>query len=153
MLNRKGFTLIELLAVIILLSVIALIVVPLFYKSLTSARVTAFENDARLIYKSALNYYSERDLNSDIKLPLLVTYNGGKDTNQVINSDGTKSVAKVGLESTGILPTSGQVFIDTDGTVTMKVYHGNTNTCLEKTASSDELVKVDVSKANCTLGK
>ena len=67
--KSKGFTLIELLAVIVILAVIALIAVPQVIKILNKARLSAAEDSAYGIVKSAESYVANFMLNNDGSMP------------------------------------------------------------------------------------
>ena len=67
--KNKGFTLIELLAVIVILAVIALIAVPQVIKILNKARLSAAEDSAYGIVKSAESYVANFMLNNDGSMP------------------------------------------------------------------------------------
>ena len=67
--KNKGFTLIELLAVIVILAVIALIAVPQVIKILNKSRISAAEDSAYGIVKSAESYVANFMLNNDGSMP------------------------------------------------------------------------------------
>ena len=67
--KSKGFTLIELLAVIVILAVIALIAVPQVIKILNKSRLSAAEDSAYGIVKSAESYVANFMLNNDGSMP------------------------------------------------------------------------------------
>jgi type IV pilus assembly protein PilA len=60
---RKGFTLIELLAVIVILTIIALIATPLVLNVIEDSKKGAFKSTAHGIVKTAELYYSTNIIN------------------------------------------------------------------------------------------
>ena len=84
--KKNAFTLVELLAVITILGILATITVPIVINVFNSASESAFEDDAMTLSKAADNYYTSLTLESDTKLPLLVTFNSGKETNKYKNN-------------------------------------------------------------------
>ena len=111
---KKGFTLIELLAVIIILAIIALIATPIILNVVEDARISAGKSEAQMIYSGINNYCAtsamEQELNGTVdicadgvsiddvsKMINLgnskvseVTYNNGKITNLVVESNAHK---------------------------------------------------------------
>ena len=67
MIKRKGFTLIELLAVIVILSLIALVAIPMIMNVIESSKKGAYEESLRNLIK-ATEYYetSEKILGRDV---------------------------------------------------------------------------------------
>ena len=58
--KNKGFTLIELLAVIIILSIVALIIVPVIMNIIEKANRSAFKDSAYGVIKAAELYYTNK---------------------------------------------------------------------------------------------
>lgn len=56
---KKGFTLIELLAVLVVLSIIALISIPIVYKVLEQGRISALEDSTEFYIKEIESAYAE----------------------------------------------------------------------------------------------
>ncbi len=63
--KKKGFTLIELLAVIIILSIIALITVPVIMNIIERANKSAFKDSAYGIIKAGELYYTDKLLTTE----------------------------------------------------------------------------------------
>ena len=57
--KKKGFTLIELLAVVVILSIVAIITVPIISNVIKNVRKKAFENTVYGLIESANVYYAE----------------------------------------------------------------------------------------------
>ena len=140
--NRKGFTLMEILAVIAILAIIAIIVTPLIVKTLSNAREKAFLEDAITLRKTADNYYTERDLSNEDMIPLLVTYN---------NSKASYCKNKPKLEYSGKNPYSGNIYINNDGTVEMRIYSQKTGKCAVKTKNDADPHLEDLNQSECQL--
>ncbi len=104
--RKKGFTLIELLAVIVILSVIALIAVPLILKLVEQSRKGAFLNSAYGIKEAAEEYYISSIL-IDNKQNRTFTFPG--DTN---------------LSFKGERPKSGYVQMNQEGKIELQLYNG-----------------------------
>lgn len=96
-----GFTLIELLAIIVILSIIALIAMPVALNVINDTKISARESSANGIVEVARLYQSEWLVNDDVSLKenlfdVLVDCTSGKnpDSGEVlINSNGKISVA------------------------------------------------------------
>ncbi len=63
--EKKGFTLIELLAVILILSIIALITVPVIMNIIERANKSAFKDSAYGIIKAGELYYTDKLLTTE----------------------------------------------------------------------------------------
>ncbi len=140
--NKKAFTLIELLAVISILAIIALIITPMALETIADARKQTFLDNAKTLKKAADSYYMETNMSNKTSLPLLVTYN---------NKKVSYCNDKPGLEYKGSNPQSGNIYINTNGDVEMKIYDSATNACAVKTASDKEPHLDKVKKENCKL--
>jgi len=139
--KKNGFTLMEILAVIAILAIIAIIVTPLVVKTLSNAREKAFLEDAITLKKAANNYYYENNLSKDERLPLLVSYNNSK----------ASYCNKPKLEYSGNNPYSGNIYINNDGTVEMRIYNRKTGKCAVKTAEDKEPHLEDLKQSECKL--
>ena len=73
--NKKGITLIELLAVIVIVSVVALIIVPTVNKVVESSKETAFRASVSGILDSATTYL-QKYLSHHEELPAVFLCNG-----------------------------------------------------------------------------
>lgn len=142
--KKNGFTLMEILAVIAILAIIAIIVTPLVVKTLNNAREKAFLEDAITLKKAANNYYYENNLSKDERLPLLVTYS---------NSKASYCNNKPKLEYSGKNPYSGNIYINNDGSVEMRIYNQKTGKCAVKTAEDKEPHLEDLKQTECKLAK
>lgn len=140
--KKNAFTLMELLAVIAILAIIAIIVTPLVVKTLNNTREKAFLEDAITLKKAADNYYAENDLSQEKIIPLLVTYN-----------DGTPSYCnnRPKLEYSGKSPYSGNIYINNNGTVEMKIYDRKTGKCAVKTPEDSNPHLEDLKQSECKL--
>lgn len=107
--KKKGFTLIELLAVIVILSVIALIATPLIMGTITKAKKNAFIDTAYGIIKAGENYQMNQNLDSPGYIPDLVISDLTTDTKLVYK--GTK-------------PKSGKLIINRDGQSAIAIWSG-----------------------------
>ena len=140
--KNKGFTMIELLAVIVILAIIAIIATPVVIKTINNAREKAFLDDAITLRKAADNYYAESNLSQNQMIPLLVTYN---------NRNVTYCNNKPKLSYSGKNPYSGNIYINTDGTVEMKLYDSKTGNCAVKTKEDKEPHLEKLSESECKL--
>ena len=133
---KKGFTLIELLAVIVILAIIAAITIPIVITSITNARKSTFETDAKSLMLAAENYYSASYLSENIKLPITVTYENQK---EITTYNGTE--IGTGLDYTGKNPDSGNIKISAKGEIEINVYNKNLRICAIKN-KKDKTVKI-----------
>ena len=130
--NKKGFTLIEVLAVLLILSVIALITTPIIINVIKDSKEKAFINDANSLVESIRTYQANNQYES-----VIVDY-----TNN-INTDK--------LELDGDLPDAGQISIDENGKVALALWNEDLQICAQKDLNSKEVVKKEISKSACTL--
>lgn len=106
--KKRGFTLVELLAVIIVLSVIALIAVPMILNVITEAKKGAAKESAHAYIKAVNNSLATYMLKYD------VAYDYGK---YEVKADGTISDdLNIGIK--GYKPSAGTICIGSDRTVT-----------------------------------
>ena len=155
MLNMKknAFTLVELLAVITILGILATITVPIVINVFNSASESAFEDDAMTLSKAADNYYTSLTLESDTKLPLLVTFNSGKETNKYKNNvnNACETSSERLLEYNGQTPDSGNIFIDSNGEVTLAIYDRQSKKCAIKNPGDKTVTFTEKSESECKL--
>ena len=107
--NKKGFTMVELLTVILVLSILALILVPVISGLLESSSKHAFRNSVMGIIDASNNYMNARKgikYTGEITYPITFTCNGKACT----NSEGSELTFK------GKAPTSGDIIIE-EGTI------------------------------------
>ena len=115
--RKKGFTLVELLGVIVILSALALIVVPKITSVLTSAGKSTFRESINNIIDSADNYINVRrtiKYSGPITYPVVFECDG----DNCRNTSGEK------LEFERSTPVSGKVVIATDGTIASMLTNG-----------------------------
>lgn len=140
--NKKGFSLIELLAVIAILSIVALIITPIVIGSLNNAKEKTFLDNAINLKKAADNYYLEKDLINEKIIPLLVTYSEGKAS--YCNN-------RPKLTYSGKNPYSGNIYIDNDGKIEMRIYDNKTGKCAIKTKEDKAPHLEKTTKNECIL--
>ena len=140
--KNKGFTMIELLAVIVILAIIALIATPVVIKTINNAREKAFLDDAITLRKAADNYYAESNLTSNQMIPLLATYT---------NRNVTYCRNRPKLSYSGKNPYSGNIYINKDGTVEMRLFDNKTGKCAVKTKDDKEPHLEKLSESECRL--
>ena len=119
--RTKGFTLIELIAVIIILSIIALITVPVVMNIIE-----------RAIIKAGELYYSKQDLDFD---------------NQLENIIFTFPEAN-GLDINGSRPKSGDMIINVNGDISLAISNGKY--CVRK-GINDKDITIDENIDDCSL--
>ena len=152
-LNQKAFSLPELLAVIVLIAVIATITVPIVINVFNDASDDIFKDNAMSLSKAADNYYTALTLQTDTKLPLLVTYENGKETNKYINNENNAcetSNTRI-LEYTGQNPDSGNIYIDRNGDIYMAIYDDQAKKCAMKNPGDKSITLTDKLKSECKL--
>lgn len=79
--KKKGFTLIELLAVIVILTIIALITIPLILNTIEMAKKGAFKDTAYGLIESAELYYSKNQLTGNSFSSKTIEFPNSKDLN------------------------------------------------------------------------
>lgn len=112
--NKRGFTLIELLAVIILLTVIALIATPAIINIIENARKKAFENSAYGVLEGLRLDYIERTANTTSAEEKIFTFP---------NND---------LKLSGKMPTYGKAKIDKNGYISFVLADKDKKWCAKK---------------------
>jgi len=130
--RTKGFTLIELIAVIIILSIIALITVPVVMNIIERANKSAFKDSAYGIIKAGELYYSKQDLDFD---------------NQLENIIFTFPEAN-GLDINGSRPKSGDMIINVNGDISLAISNGKY--CVRK-GINDKDITIDENIDDCSL--
>lgn len=151
--KNKGFTLVELLAVITILAIVATITVPIVTGVIQTSKSKAFEDDAFSLSKAADNYYTSSTLSSSTKLPLLVTFNDGKETNKYLNNENKacETSQERLLEYTGQNPDSGNIYIDKNGDVYLAVYSKAARKCAKKNPGDKTVTFTDDNASECKL--
>jgi type IV pilus assembly protein PilA len=136
---KKGFTLIELLAVIVILSIIALISTPIIIGLIDNARKESFKSSAYGIVKSGEIFHSQ-DLLDGITEEVTFTYTDGEETSI---PSGKK------LEYNGTKPKSGEVKINSEGQIAIAIHNGNY--CAEKRYKDSEITLSDKTEEDCKV--
>ena len=145
---NKGFSLMELMLVLALISILAIITVPMILNALTSANEKAFLDTALTINKAAANYYAETAMDETKPLPLIVTYEDSKVTYK--DGSGNKLEGKL-LDYKGKHPDSGNILIKVNGEVTMAIFDNRSGKCVEKEVNDKTPKVTDKSKEECYL--
>ena len=133
--KQKGFTLIELLAVIIIIAVVALITIPTILNIVENAKKSALEDSAYGIVSAAEYYYSNHLLKSK----------GEAFVEKSFVFVDSKNVDDLSFK--GKVPKEGNVKIDSEGKVELKINDGNW--CATKAVSEDEIRISNVSGGEC----
>jgi prepilin-type N-terminal cleavage/methylation domain-containing protein len=137
--KNRGFTLIELLAVIIILSIIALISTPAIIGLIDNARKESFKNTTLGIVKAGeLLYY--QDLLNGTNEEVTFSYTNGVETS---NIDGKS------LNYSGTKPDSGTVIVNSEGKVLLVIYKGNY--CAVKGLNDSEAILLQKSREECAF--
>ena len=131
---KKGFTLIELLAVIVILSIVALIATPIIFNAIEESQIKAFEVSIRHIVKATELYKSQYELANDKKL-----------VDTTINITNNKIEGDV-LKVNGELPDNGVIKIDQKGRISVDLNKGKL--CGKKSFMSET---VEIYKEDCEL--
>ena len=115
MINKKGFTLVELLAVIVILSIVALVTTPIILNVINDARAKGAEDKAWGTIDAVKLAYTEAQYGSTAKAlgtdGLTVTF----------SNDGTNNSATIlgkAVKISGDVPKGGTVKIAENGTIT-----------------------------------
>lgn len=130
--NKKGFTLIEVLAVLLILSIIALITTPIIINVINNSKENAFIQDVNSLVDSIRTYQAENNYEE-----VTVDYTTGENTNL--------------LELDGDLPDAGQITINDAGKVSVALWNDELEICAKKDINSKEVVKEEISRNECTL--
>lgn len=111
--NSKGFTLIELLAVIVILAIIALIATPVILNIIKKARISATQDSAYALRKTASLYYSTSLMEDPNFAGAKFKCDSAK-----MNEQGRTCVIQVvtPVEGGGPTETDGTEFLELDGT-------------------------------------
>lgn len=150
---KKGFTLVELLGVLAILAILATITVPIIINVFNNAEASAFEDNAISLSKASDNYYTASTLKAYTKLPLLVTFNNGKETNKYINNENKNCETSTErlIEYTGENPDSGNIYIDKNGDIYMAIYDRQSRKCAIKNPGDKTVTFTNKSESECKL--
>lgn len=151
--RRNGFTLVELLGVLAILAILATITVPIVLNVFNNTANSAFEDNAMSLSKAADNYYSASTLDAYTKLPFLVTFNDGKETNKYINNENKNCEISNDrmMEYTGDNPDSGNIYIDKNGDIYMAIYDKQSHKCAIKNPGDKTVTFTNQSESECKL--
>lgn len=146
--NKKGFTLIELLAVIVILSIIALIATPIVMNVIQKSKKGAAEDTVYGLIKAAEFVYAQSLIEDEI-----VPDTDGSfvfDCSKT-GSGGKKCVTAKGVELSynGTQPDSGTITVDASGDVSLSALTVNQLACDYKLDSNNN----KTSKIECTSKK
>ncbi len=131
--KEKGFTLIELLAVIIILTIIALISVPLILNIIEKARKSAFQNSAYGIMESARLYYVENIIDNKELGDKVFSYE--EEENE--------------LKYKGTRPKGGTIIVKSNGKIEMSIY--NEKWCAIKREDKESIEIINYNKETCKI--
>ena len=151
--KKNGFTLVELLGVLAILAILATVTVPIVLNVFNNTANSAFEDNAMSLSKAADNYYSASTLDAYTKLPLLVTFNDGKETNKYINNENKNCEISNDrmMEYTGDNPDSGNIYIDKNGDIYMAIYDRQSHKCAIKKPGDKIVTFTNQSESECKL--
>ncbi len=130
--KNKGFTLIEVIAVLLILSIIALITTPIIIGIIKDSKEKAFINDVSNMVDSIRTYQAENNYEA-------ITIDYTTDDNVDI------------LEVDGDLPDAGQISINEAGKVAVALWSDDLEICATKDINAKEVVKAEISKEECTI--
>ena len=141
--KKNGFTLIELLAVVVILSVIALISVPLIMGIINDAKKGAFKNTAYGILEASKYTYTNEMMQTNDTKSMTFTYVNGVEV--------TNPIGKT-LNYKGTRPTAGSIIVNGEGQMAVAIHDGQF--CAEKSFSDTEATVSTKTEAEClaTLG-
>lgn len=123
---KKGFTLIELLAIIVILSIIALITTPIILNIIQTSKENAFIDTGYSLIKAANNYQATND--------------GQENPNLTVNYTTKENIDKIKIQ--GALPDKGTLTINENGKTTLSLCSDNAKICISKT-ENDKKIKKD----------
>ncbi len=132
--NRKGFTLVEVLAVVVILGIIGVITVPFIMNIINKSKRDTFVDSSRFLVKAASQYRSNAIMNH---------------TDRTLNINFAKD--KCPLEVSGQLPDSGNLKMDENGNVELRIWSDKAGICVGKNLNSSEVKIIDIDKNGCHL--
>ncbi len=113
--EKLGFTLIELLAVIVVLTIIAVVATPIVVKTIDDAKKGAFKNSAYGLIKAAELDYSKNLLKDSKPKKITYTYENNIETS---DQSGYK------LDYKGLRPQNGKIIINEKGEIALAIHNG-----------------------------
>jgi prepilin-type N-terminal cleavage/methylation domain-containing protein len=125
---KKGFTLVELLAVIVVLSVIALIAVPITLNLIEESKKNSFKSSVSGMIQS-IEIFSTKKVGSKVTLNL-----GEEDVIQKLDFSGKK-------------PSAGMVYIDEDGIISIIMY--SKKYCGYRKYGEENVTVLDIDSNSC----
>lgn len=139
--HKRGFTLIELLAVIVILAAIALISLPIVINIINKVQGRVRTENANRVLISAKYFYEEALLEQDVSYPAegLEFICNGKACEATIgqteDNEGvamliTENLIRYTLKFSNTVPSSGSVFIYSDGVIVPKNIAINSHLCI-----------------------
>lgn len=133
--NKKAFTLIELVAVIVIIGIIALITVPFIANIVQNSRRDGFVDSAYSIIDAA-NQYRASAIMKHEERTLNITY-----------PDKEKKLSLSGA----LMPDYGNLIMDENGDIELKIWSDRAKVCLTKTKNEDKIQMTDIERQNCHL--
>ena len=128
--NKNAFTLVELLGVIVVLTILALITIPIISNVINDVRIKALQNSAYGLVEASNLYYVQKEVNSNIRFDK----NDSKDTLKELSY---KGVVK-----------EGTVIIDKIGQVTVCITDGKNSAYKNYNESKVTTIKGSLCKIN-----
>ncbi|MBP3461318.1 MAG: type II secretion system protein [Bacilli bacterium] len=131
--DKKAFTLVELLAVIVILSVIALIATPLILNIIEEARYGSFKDSVYGALKASKIALANENLEDYPNTKLTINFSTGS------------NVSKLGLN--GSIPKAGYLVIDEEGRTELLI--SDNRYCAKKSFGDDDITIEKYDAANC----
>ena len=135
---KKGFTLIELLAVIVILSIIALISTPIIMNAISNAKQGAWKDAAYGIVKATENTFAKGFSETTEPIDTFFLYENGVMTSYPSGKT---------IDYKGSVPQDGGIVLHADGSITLAIYDGSY--CAVKTRTSGTVTVTTTNKATC----
>ncbi len=132
--GKKGFTLVELLAVIVILGIIAIITTPFIVNIIAKARQDAFVDSVYSLVNSASEYRAEAIMQHKTR------------TLNINFSNGSKP-----LNISGDIPNYGNLIMDDDGKIELKVWSDKAKICVIKSKDDSKVEIAAISKSECRI--
>ena len=132
MLRKKGFTLVELLGVIVILSILALITIPIISNVVTNVRINALKNSAYGLIEASNLYYAQYGTDNNLRFNITGNKVESSDTDKLLTYRGSVK--------------EGTVILDKKGSVTVCVTDGKNSAYKNYNES-----KVTTKKGKCEI--